>query len=191
MKRIVLLALAAAVGLATTGPASAAPADREGAVSAGELAYSWTGQTANGANVSFFGASVTDEPGSCASTDARTMCDETLIKVDALATKGAQLTFRIEGFGTPVDDFDLRVYSSNAQGDPVSHLGSPASDNAATSPLGANDPRNTGAGDFETVTVTSPRAGGYYLVQVVYFAVPSSSYKGSATLSKLPPQPVS
>ena len=189
MKRIVLLALAGAVGLASTGSASAAPADQQGAVSAKKKAYSWTGQTGSGANVSFFGESLTGESGSCASTSPATMCDETLVKVDVRDTAGAKLTFRIQGFSKASDDFDLRVYTSNAKGVPLKHLGSPTGDVAGSSPLGELDPRHTAAGDFETVTVSTPESGGYYLVQVVYFAVANSSYKGSATLSGLPKQP--
>lgn len=170
-------------------PASAAPA-RTDSLSATEQTRTWTGATANGANVTWFPHSLIG--GGTCNADPRTYCDETLIKVDVLKTDNkTTLKFRIDGFGKPTDDFDLRVYSSNAAGEPVTYLGSPTGDVAATSPLGADDPRHTGPGDFETKIATGVKPGSYYLVQVVYFSVASSSYKGTVEMSKLPVQPAS
>lgn len=105
-----------------------------------------------------------------------------------LGNSGAPLTVRIEGFG-PTDDYDLRVYASDAQGTAQANLGSPDSDVQAGSPLPI-DPRATSLGDYETKVVPNAKAGPYYLVEVVYFAVADgTSYTGKATLSKVPAQP--
>lgn len=193
MKRLVL---AAAVGLTCLAafPASATT-EREvvldrATLADGTIAAEWEGLELSGANTSFFldGLATT---GSCADTDATDYCDTTLVQVDpdlVLGTAKPTLTFRIEGF-RPVDDFDLRVYESNAAGEARTYLGSPESDNEKTSPLGDLDLRNTGAGDFETKVVTGVKPGRYYLVEVVYFAVAQGSYTGKATLTGVPAQP--
>ena len=62
---------------------------------------------------------------------------------------GGTVTFRIDGF-SQASDFDLRVYESDDTGAPFGKSTSPTGDNEGTSPLGGNDPRNTGAGDYET-----------------------------------------
>ena len=186
MKKLILLA-AVCLALIPAVPASAAP--REAAVNKDTLKTTWTGATTSGANASWFGDFVTDG-GTCNSTEATAYCDETLVKVDIRKTKSnTQLKLRIDQFGKPSDDFDLRVYESNANGDRITYLGSPAGEVCETSPLGCDDPRNTAAGDFETKIISNIKACQYYLVQVVYFAVVESNYRGSAELLNLPPQP--
>ena len=185
MKLRAFLTALIVAALAFQGPASAAPA-RTTSVTALAQTATWTGATADGANVTFLPV-VTD---ACNTVDARSYCDDTLVKVDVLATDATtQLKFRIADFGKAVDDFDLRVYRSNAAGTRGQYLGAPDGDIASSSPLGADDPRHTFAGDPETKVVNGVVPGEYYLVRVVYFAVASSNYKGSAQLLNLPPQP--
>lgn len=193
MKRLVLATTAGLLGLAAL-PASAdvertAVLEKE-ALEAGSIAYEWTGSEGSGLNTSWF-LDGTATTGSCADADEQSRCDSTLVQVDpdlVLAKSGVPLTFRIEGFD-PTDDYDLRVYASDAQGTARTYLGSPDSDAQAGSPLPI-DPRATSFGDYETKVVPNARAGQYYLVEVVYFAVADgTSYTGRATLSKVPDQP--
>lgn len=188
MKRLALAATGGLICLIAV-PASAAPRTTE-ALSSTNLEANWQGATASGVNTSYFLDSFTGR-GTCASTDAQSYCDATLVHVDPkIVTDGATtITFRIEDFGKAADDFDLRVYRSDAGGARLEYLGSPTGDIAKTSPLGDLDPRHTFMGDYETKVVTDIRAADYYLVEVVYFTVAESSYKGRATIANLPPQP--
>lgn len=193
MKRIVVTAVAGLACLAAL-PASAEK-ERDVVLDAagladGVIAAQWAGETRSGANTSWFLDGTATE-GTCSDADERTFCDTTLIEIDealVFGTSKPTLTIRMEGFRA-VDDFDLRVWESNAAGDARTYLGSPESDNAKTSPLADLDLRNTGPGDYETKTITNVKPGRYYLVEVVYFATAEGSYTGKATLSGVPAQP--
>jgi hypothetical protein len=183
MKFRMLTAALVVSALMIQWPASAAP--RAASVTALAQTTTWTGATADGANTSFFATS-----GTCNTVDARTYCDDTLVKLDVLKTDAlTQLKFRIADFGKPVDDFDLRVYRSDEYGTVGAYLGSPTGDVTTTSPLGTDDPRNTFMGDFETKVISDVEPGEYFLVRVVYFTVVQSNYKGSVQILNLPPQP--
>ena len=179
-----MLTAALIVGaLMVQSPASAAP--RAASVTALAQTTTWTGTTAAGANTSFFATA-----GTCNTVDARTYCDDTLVKLDVLKTDAlTQLKFRIAGFGKPTDDFDLRVYRSDEFGTVGTYLQAPRGDIADSSPLGTSDPRHTGPNDFETKIVSDVLPGEYYLIRVVYFAVAQSNYTGSVQVLNLPPQP--
>jgi len=192
VKRLVLVTAAGLLGRAAL-PASAeleraVVLERE-AIEAGTITQEWTGSEGSGLNTSWF-LDGTATTGSCADADETTRCDSTLVQVDpelVLGRSGVPLTFRIEGFG-PTDDDDLRVYASDAQGTARTYLGSPDSDAQAGSPLPV-DPRATSLGDYETKVVPNAKAGQYFLVEVVYFAVADgTTYTGRATLSKIPAQ---
>ena len=194
MKRLVLAAVAGATVLAAL-PASAElertlSLEKEARADDGTIALAWDGATASGLNTSWFLDSEVGG-GSCGDTDERSFCDSTLVQVDPELfvdpKKRPTLTFRIEGF-RQVDDFDLRVYRSNADGEAREYLGSPDSDVQKTSPLPI-DPRATSVGDFESKVVTGVRPGDFYLVEVVYFAAAQATYDGLATLKGVPVQP--
>ena len=194
MKRLVLATAAGLLCVAAL-PASAeiertTVLEKE-ALDAGSITYEWTGSEGSGLNTSWFLDSETGA-GTCADEDETTRCDTTLVQIDPELfldkSKPSLLTFRIEGFG-PTDDYDLRVYESDASGRLGTYLGSPTSDAQSTSPLPI-DPRATSVGDYETVTASARTAGNYCLVEVVYFAVADgTSYTGKVTLSKVPAQP--
>ena len=186
-------ALAAALSsLAVLAPAAGAAPDRAVTVSPDAAKATWTGVPAPALNVSFL-PPAGPVKGTC-TKDPQYYCDLTLVHVTAADISDGNVTFRIDGF-QPYSDFDLRVYASDADGNPDTYLGSPASDNAATSPLGANDPRNTAAGDYESKAV--PLGGDidaqnavdeYFLVEVPYFMVANDQYTGHATLTTTPLQ---
>ena len=186
MKLRTLIAALFVGALSMQWPAAAAPA-RTNSVTALEPTAVWAGMKTSGANTSFLTSLA--KPAAC-STNPETYCDDTLVKLDVLNTDAqTRLKFRIADFGKPTDDFDLRVYRSDASGTVGAYLGSPVGDVASTSPLGSDDPRYTGPGDFETKIVSGVAPGDYYLIRVVYFAVADSTYKGSVTIEGLPPQP--
>ncbi|MCA1707507.1 MAG: glycoside hydrolase, partial [Actinobacteria bacterium] len=171
MTRTVLgVAMAAVAVLALAGPAIAAP-DRMGTVNA-TTPYAWEGAQASGANVDYDSASGVP----CDKTPVG-YCDVTLVNVDVPADfydiRGGGLQVSLDNYTpNPGSDFDLYIYESNAAGDRGQLVGS-----SAGLP-----------GEDETTTIANAR--GYYLVQVVYFAVTQSGYSGEAKLvtrAKSPP----
>ncbi|MCW2967252.1 MAG: hypothetical protein JWM71_1024 [Solirubrobacteraceae bacterium] len=188
-----LLALAALATAACAAPASAATFDHTATLTPDATTASWTGATANGLNTSFFlDGTAPGQKGTCGK-DPNTMCESGLVHVVASGVSGGQLKFRLDGF-QPYSDFDLRVYSADEQGAPDGAALTPKGDNQSTSPAGANDPRNTGAGDYETTTVDvsslvddAGDVDAYFLVRIPYFMVANDSYKLTATLSGLTP----
>jgi hypothetical protein len=152
---------ALAIGAALLFPAVAAAApDRVIAVSTSQPA-DWQGPAQVASNGQTDG-----EP--CGKS-SNNYCDSTLLNV-AAPSGDATLTVNVDDFSTPIDDFDLVVYKSNAAGDRGEKVGS--SGNVASMP--------------ESVTV--PHASGFYLVRVVYFQT-TGSYHGHATLTVAPPTP--
>ena len=122
----------------------------------------WTGATANGANTNYDSAS-----GAPCTKTPDEYCDITLVHVDVPASywsgRSGGVEFRTFDYvPLPSSDFDLYVYESNAAGRRGRLVGS------------------SGAVPGEEERTTVSRASGYYLVQVVYFAVLASNYKGSA-----------
>jgi hypothetical protein len=192
-----LLALVALTTLCSAASASAATFDHQATLTNDaaqpKLADSWTGATSTGLNTSFFlDGTAPGQTGTCGK-DPNTMCESGLVHVIATDVSGGQLTFRLDGF-QPTSDFDLRVYNADAEGTPDGDSISPTGDNAGTSPLGANDPRNTGAGDFETTTIDvsslvddTGAVDAYFLVQIPYFTVINDSYTLGAKLTGLTP----
>lgn len=185
--RSLALAVAGLAALAPTALASPAQTLTNAAPAA-----TWTGPHGLGANVSFFLDSLTGT-GTCSGdvADPQTACDKTLVRVNGIVGEGSTVTFRIEGF-QPVSDFDLRVYTADADGNEDTYLGSPtSSDVSESSPLEDLDPRYTGVGDFENKVVdvsafADPDTGEidqYFLVEVPYFLVNHDTYDGLATLA--------
>jgi hypothetical protein len=122
----------------------------------------WDGALASGANVEYDGSS--GEP--CGKTPD-SYCDITLLNVNVAPsfwdTRGGGVQVDVTDFvPNPASDFDLYIYESDA--------------NARVGRLVASSADIPGAEESTTID----RASGFYLVQVVYFAVTASRYKGSA-----------
>lgn len=187
------VALAATlVSLALAAPAGAA-LDRTVEVTPTTKA-DWTSLPGSGLNLTWL-ANSGPAKGACG-TDLQNRCELTLVHVTATNVATAALTFRIDGFG-PASDFDLRVYASDAQGTfGGKTVASPKGD-STKGPLGEDDPRNTAAGDFETVELVADDAidlatgelDAYYLVMVPYFAVFNDKYSGHVSLTTTPATP--
>lgn len=122
----------------------------------------WDGAAASGANVNYSAES--GKP--CGATPAD-YCDVTVLNVDVgpdyWDTHAGGVEIRLDSYRpNPTSDFDLYVYESDDAGRRGKLVGS-----SAAVP-----------GQPEATTVTEP--AGYYLVQVVYYAVTESRYTGTA-----------
>jgi hypothetical protein len=184
--------LAALVGLAALAPS--ALASEAQSVDTTKTVADWTGPVGTGANTSFLldGIATDGTCGDLASPD--TACDATVVHVTGIVGEGSTITFRIDGF-LPISDFDLRVYTADAEGNADTYLDSPTStDVSESSPLGSSDPRYTSAGDYENKVVDVAQFADaetgvidqHFVVQVPYFLVASDSYAGHATLDAKP-----
>lgn len=178
---LVSLALAAPAGAALTRTVDVTPTTRA----------DWTSPLGSGLNLTWL-ANTGPAKGACG-TDPQNYCELTLVHVTAKDVATAALTFRIDGFG-PASDFDLRVYASDPQGTfSGKTVASPKGD-STKGPLGGDDPRNTAAGDFETVELVADDAidfetnklDAYYLVMVPYFTVFNDKYSGHVSLATTP-----
>jgi hypothetical protein len=141
----------------------------------------WTGTTATGANASysFTTGEPCHHPNPVNDPDPQ-KCDIMLLHVDLSespnhwSTFGGGVEVSIGNYTVPSSDFDLQCYRADATG-----LKLPGA-NACSS---GNPP-----GQPERATI--PEANGYYLIQVVYFAVTNSSYTGNirfVSRPKIPP----
>jgi len=157
--------------LVLVGQASGVTPDHVGTVEPA-TPFTWEGTQATGASLDY--SAQTGEP--CGKT-LQDYCDVTLLNVNVAPsywdTRGGGVQISIGNY-TPdaASDFDLYVYKSDANGTRGVLVGS--SPNVPSLP--------------ESTTISN--ASGYYLVQVVYFAVAASKYSGEAkfvTRSKLPP----
>ncbi|HEX8082809.1 MAG TPA: sialidase family protein [Solirubrobacteraceae bacterium] len=164
------LAIPLAVAAALLLPPAASAADREGTVT-GTQPFTWETPPGAGANVDYDSAAGTP----CEKTpDAQ--CDTTLLHVNAgefFQNHAGGLQVSAGDYTIPTSDFDLYVYTSDAAG----NRGKLAASSGGV------------PGNEESTTVADVDPNGYYLVQVVYFAVTGSGYKGEAKLvshKKLP-----
>jgi hypothetical protein len=143
--------------LVLVGQASGVTPDHTGTV-APATPFTWEGTQATGANLDY--SAQTGEP--CGKT-FQDYCDVTLLNVNVAPsfwdTRGGGVQITINNY-TPdaATDFDLYVYKSDANGTRGALVGS--SPNVPSLP--------------ESRTISN--ASGYYLVQVVYFAVAASKY---------------
>jgi hypothetical protein len=180
-----LTLLGVLAGLVVAAPASAA---RTVTVSPTAPA-SWTSDPGNGLNTGFGtdpGVGPAALRGKCG-TSTQDYCDFTLVHFTGAPLTGGTATFRIDGF-QPYSDFDLRVYASDASGEQFEDLSDPTGDVTKDSPLGEDDPRATGAGDFETTQLdltgyVDANREAYFLVVVPYFLVANDTYTGRVTLT--------
>jgi hypothetical protein len=150
--------------LAVSGAAQADPPSRTVVITPISGPQSWTGDIATGTNVNYNFSS--GEP--CHDTDGvppfdPEYCDLTLLQVDVPAdfwvaqTGGVEV--RLDNYSPdPASDFDLQIFASDAEGTKGKLVGSSGGPPSA----------------HERATFKEP--SGYYLIQVVYFAVASSSY---------------
>ena len=166
-----LTTLAVIAGLSVV-PAVAQAAPREITIDTAGPAQTWPGTSAQGLNVSWFTDDQTNR-GACGTTPTD-YCDDTLVHfTSARPLDDSMLTFRIDGYDH--SDYDLRVYTSDAEGTVGDYLGAPTGDNAGLIPL------ETFAGDPESLT-TYAEPGDYYLVRVVYFtAAGDENYTGTVS----------
>jgi hypothetical protein len=184
MKRSVLALTALLVLI--PGTANAETPDFTAKVEAGAT-HTWQGSTAMGLNVNYHGQFNGVHPtaaGTC-SDDRDSYCDTILLEfsnpltqaeIDAGKTsKKKNATVTITGYGPvpdPVTDFDLELYTSDAQGTKGDLLGE-------SGVWGYDDGDGTETVTTQiTTTLTSPSK--FVLAEVVFFIVPNSTYSGSA-----------
>lgn len=188
------LALLATLVGAVTAPVASASDPVSVSSDPASLQADWTSPVGSGLNTSFLLDGIATD-GTCGDLDdPQAACDATVVHVSGVVGEGSTATFRIDGF-LPVSDFDLRVYTADAQGNADTYLDSPTStDVSESSPLGSSDPRYTGAGDYENKVIdvaqySDPQTGEidqYFVVQVPYFLVANDSYTGHVTLDPKP-----
>jgi hypothetical protein len=184
MRRIVL-ATAAALAL-LPGTAHAETPDFTAKVDAGTT-YNWDGSTALGLNVNYWGmfeGTHPTAPGTC-TDDRDSYCDTILFEfsnpltqeeIDAgKISKKKNATVTITEYGPvpdPATDFDLILFSSDAQGTKGDELGQSAvwgyDDGDGTETVTAS------------ITTTVAQPSTFVLAEVVYFLSANSSYAGSA-----------
>ena len=191
--RLVALGLAVA-GLGALAPAAVAATDHSISLTPAKVTDTVTGATATGFNSSWLLHETSAKaPAPSCGKDPSTMCETTLVHVTAANVSGGVLTLRLDGF-QPYSDFDLKSFVSDAAGDQVANLGSPKGDPTPTTGLPV-DALSTAAGDFETkqiplddyVDPDTNALDAYFLAVIPYFAVPSDSYKLTATLATTAP----
>ena len=148
--------------------------------------FNWDGSTAVGLNVNYWalleGVHPTS-PGTC-SDDTNSYCDTVLFEfsnpltqeeIDAGKTfKNKTATVTVNEFGPvpdPVTDFDMIAFESDEQGTKGSSLGQ-------SSDFGPDQAGDESISFPVRTTVAQPSK--FVLVEIVYFAVVGSNYKGIA-----------
>ncbi|HEY3186475.1 MAG TPA: sialidase family protein [Solirubrobacteraceae bacterium] len=155
------LVLAPSAGAADRGPLTVTP-------TAGQ---SWTSANATGNNQAFDPQTGTP----CDHASPASECDSTLLNVNVPASfwddQGGGVEVSATNFTQADADFDMYVYRSNAAGDPLQLVA------ASAGP----------AGREERLAIQQP--SGFFLVEVVSFAVTNAHYTGNAAFffrNKLP-----
>jgi hypothetical protein len=184
MKRIMLAT--AGFLLLLPGTAHAETPDVTQKVDAGTT-YNWEGSTATGLNVNYHGQfdGVHPTPAQTCSDDRDSYCDTILLEfsnpltqadIDAGKTsKKKNATITITNYAPvpdPGTDFDLRIFTSDAQGSVGEELGESAV-------WGYDDGDGTESVTTQ-ITTTLAQPSKYILAHVVYFIVVNSKYSGSA-----------
>ena len=160
MRTRTLLALTAALTLALTASAQAAPA-RTGNLNAGATSYKWEGPVGFGV-VTFSGMAGLPTCGTALIHD----CDYTLLHV----TTPGKVSVKTSAASSPTTiDVALAVFASDASGTMGKAKASADSTDASNE---AN----------ETLAFTSDAPDAYWLVQVDYLDVVAGGYDGEATL---------
>lgn len=181
MKRAIVAATAVLVLLPTHAQAAL---DRTVSVDATK-SVTWNGTTATAVNATQF---TTDDdavyPAACAK-DPQNYCDYTLVtlsypltqaEIDAGKTKHSRnATFTLTEFTPiqgPVQDFDQKIYTSDAQGTKGEQLNLPWT---------TAQPPDSDESFTTKVEMTIAQPVKYILVEVIYFTTVQGSYKGTVT----------
>jgi uncharacterized repeat protein (TIGR01451 family) len=135
---------------------------------------SWQGDTATGTNVNYdFSAG---EPCHESPPADPEYCDIRLLRVNVPAefwdAQAGGIEVRLDDYLPPGSDFDLQIFESDEHG--------------TKGRLVASSGNSPGLPERTTIT----EASGYYLMQIVYFAVASGTYTGTAELffrDRIPP----
>lgn len=159
MKRLLLVAAAAAALITPDAAQAQSGPDREIQLSQTSFVGSWEGKKGSGNGVLYSPAA-----SRCTGQDPY-FCDNTLISVSGGPTPLAVETAKVKG-----QDFDLHVYESNAEGVPLVSVGS-----------------SIGEGDTAEKVIVDG-ASGFYLVSIHYWAVENASPLGKATLTAFAPK---
>jgi len=162
--RILIAALAAA-SLAAPATAAAEP-DRTATLSADAAEFTFDGTSASGTHV-YESNLLPFDPEFCSKTPD-SYCDITHFEIKSGGPVGLRVS--LDEFTTPVSDFDLYVYKSDAAGAVGTEV-----DNSGNIP-----------GEAEEVIV-SGAAPGYYLAVVPYFFVPGGGFKGTIAVTDATP----
>ncbi len=164
-----ILLLAALAAPQATG--ASAQTGRRGTVTPRQP-FTWNGPAASGTNTGYDGGS-----GEPCGTEPSNYCDVTVLHVDVDASfwdsHGGGVEVSLKNYRpNSTSDFDLYIYKSDQEGRRGELVASSAGP----------------PGQEESTAI--PQASGYYLIQVVYWAVAQSQYTGAAefvTRSKFPP----
>jgi hypothetical protein len=161
-KRLLAVGVSLLASAALAAPASAEPPERTVTLAPPGPA-TWDGTLGTGANQNYDAA--TGEP---CGDDVEDQCDTTLLEVDVPAgfwdSQGGGVQVHLDDYvPNAASDFDLYIYESDATG--------------TRGDLVDSSPGLPGLAE----TAEIPKADGYYLIQVVYFAVTASQYSGEAS----------
>jgi hypothetical protein len=191
MKRMAGLALVCLVMSVLPATGASAAADKTGVVSPG-TPFTWDGTRKLGANPYYFGGAgptpTTAGPFTkftCSAEPYQT-CETVLLEfrnpltqaeIDAgVVEKFATVSVRIDQFDPAPSDFDMGFFASDATGTKGPWFGGTQSNSTS-----GNNPGEAESQTFDIVT-TAQQPSVYMLVEVVYFAAPNATFKGSATM---------
>ena len=185
MKRILLATVAALVLLPAT--AHAEDPDATAKVNAGET-YNWEGTQATGLNVNYWGMFEGVHPvapGTC-SDERDSYCDTILFEFSnpltqaeinsGMTSKRQTATITITNYAPvpdPGTDFDLILFTSDAQGTKGDELGQSA--------VWGYDEGDGTESVSTSISTTAAEPSQFVLAEVVYFIVGNSGYDGTAT----------
>ena len=179
VKSIVVAALTALSLMGLRTVAQADPPTRTVTLTASNSPQSWQGDTATGANTDHNTASGTpcvdnSDPPAVGADPA--YCDFTLLHVNLPSnfwnTQSGGVEVTLDNYLPPTSDFDLYIYKSDANG----KIG--------------NLVQSSGEVPSQPERASFDEPLGYYLIEVVYFAVTNGTYQGHAELffrDKTPP----
>ena len=188
MKRMTGLALLCLV-MSVLPATGANAADKTGVVSRG-VPFNWDGTRKVGTNPYYFGGAGAPDTGpftkfTCSAQPYQT-CETVLLElrnpltqaeIDAgVVEKFASVSIGIDRFDPAQTDFDLAAYASDATGTKGSFFGG-----TQASSTSGNNPGEAESLTFDIMT-TAQQPSVYMLVEIVYFAAPNATFKGSAAM---------
>ena len=190
MKRIAGLGLLCLV-MSVLPATGAVAADKTGVVSPG-VPFAWDGTRKVGTNPYYFGGAGPTPASAgpftkftCSAQPYQT-CETVLLElrnpltqaeIDAgVVEKFASASVRIDQFDPAQTDFDLAAYATDATGTKGPFFGGTQANSTS-----GNNPGEAEALTFEIMT-TAQQPSVYVLLEIVYFAAPNATFKGSATM---------